>query len=223
MKDLPLNTLVLLQNAPTDGLILRYFVYVWAKNRDTGATEEIGFWTGKVPISAYVKKPQDGTSQKRDFVGAGQMLTIPSIPATLNTEVRKIRFKLSGITDEAKTLLRTYDARYAKIEIHRGYFDPATNRLADPAECIFTGYITAAPIKQPKAGGENYIDVECSSRSRILQRTPGLLFSLETLKKRSGDLFGQYLDVAGDWRIWWGQVVSVITFGKNKTKEHWLS
>lgn len=222
MKDVPLNTLALLENAPRDGVMLRYFVYVWATDRDDPEVKhELGVWNGKVPISAVVKKPQDGSSVTRDFVGAGQLLTIPSISATLQTEVRKIRFKLHGITDEAAAIFRQYDSRYARIEIYRGYFDPDTNRLVDPAEPIFLGYITAAPIKQPKTGGESYIDVECSSRSRILQRTSGLLFSLETLKLRAGDLFGQYLDVAGDWRIWWGQVVSIITF-KGKTKEHWL-
>jgi hypothetical protein len=221
MKDVPLNTLVALENAPVTGLVVRYFVYAWPKNRDTGATEEVGFWTGDVPITAAVAKPQDGTSQNRVYTGAGQLLAIPTMPATLATEVRKIRLRISGLSPEAANLFRAYNPRYRPIEIHRGFFDPSTGQLVDPAVCCFQGYITSAPIRTGKAGAETYVDVECSSRSRILTRTTGLLFSLETLKLRLGDLFGTYLDVAGAWRIWWGQEETHVDQDHDK-REHFL-
>jgi hypothetical protein len=222
MKDVPLNTQVALQNAPSTGLVIRDFVYAWPKNRDTGELEEVGFSTCKVPLNVSVMNPKTGGTSNRDYTGAGQLLTVPPIPAALATEVRKVRLRLSSLSPEAANLFRAYNARYAKIEIHRGHFDPSTGQLVDPATCRFQGYITDAPIKVPKSGGDAYIDVECSSRSRILERTTGMLFSLETLKKRLSDLFGKYLDVAEAWRIWWGQTETVIKNDDGKPHERFI-
>lgn len=222
MKDVPLNTQLMLEEATENGLMIRDFVYAWPKNRSTGDVETIGMWTGEVPATVSVTNPKDGSSENRDYTGAGQFLTIPTIPATLNTEVRKIRFRLSSLSAEAANLFRAYNARYAPIEIHRGHFDPSTGRLVDPAWCRFRGFITAAPIKTAKPGGETYVDVECSSQSRILTRVSGKLFSLETLKERMDDLFGTYLDVVPAWRIWWGQEETVISHLKDKPRERWL-
>jgi hypothetical protein len=98
----------------------------------------------------------------------------------------------------------------APIQIHRGLFDPETRQLVDPALCRFDGFINNAPIRTPKSGSEGSVDAECVSYARMLTRVSGELFSDEVLKKRSGDRFGQYLDVSGDWRIWWGQEEKVI-------------
>jgi hypothetical protein len=117
----------------------------------------------------------------------------------------------------------------APIEIHRGIFDVATNQIVDPAICRFQGYINSAPITVPKSGNskdgsssEGGIDLECVSRSRILTKTSGQLFSDETLKKRSGDRFGRYLDMAGQWRVWWGQETKEIGGEKKPIKERFL-
>ena len=39
------------------------------------------------------------------------------------------------------------------------------------------------------------------------------------VKRRAGDLFGKYLDVAGAWRVWWGQEETIVGSGKNKPRE----
>lgn len=228
MKDVPLNTLVALENAPLNGLMVRYFVYVWARNRDTNAVEEVGFSTCEVPLRITVTNPKNGNSVERDYVGAGEFLTIPRITATLSTEVRKIKLQLSSLSPAAINVFRAYKARNAPIEIHRGHYDPSTGRLVDPAICRFRGYILGAPIKVPKVGfdgkvsGEAVIEVECASEARILTRKSAQRFSLETIKRRMGDMFGKYLDVAPAWRIWWGQEETVINHLKNKLRERWF-
>jgi hypothetical protein len=220
-KDLGVNTIIALQTARTKGLVVRDFVSIWGKNRSTGVLELLPLWNGEIPITAPVINPKSGATENRDFQAAGSLLAIPSIPAGLQTEVRTIRIKLSNISTPVINAIRTYDAKMAPIQIHRGYFDPDTRRLVDPATCRFAGYINLAPLKTPRAGGQGSVEVECVSNARYLTRVSGFLLSMETLKLRSGDLFGKYLDVAAAWRIWWGQEEK--TLGEHvKAKETWL-
>jgi hypothetical protein len=221
-KSLPLNTITALGLGRTKGLVIRDFVTIRAKDRTTGDIEELCLWNGFVPITAPVTKPSDGSSDSRVFQAAGTLLSVQSIPAGMQTEVRTIRVRLSKLSPVALNIIRTYDAKMAPIEIHRGLFDTESHQLVDPALCRFDGYINNAPIKTPKAGSEGYIEVECVSRSRILTRTSGMLFSMETLKRRSSDLFGKYLDVSGAWRIWWGQEEKELGTKKNRPKERFM-
>jgi len=226
MKDLGSNTYLALQAAPRNGLVVRDLVWIKAKNRDTGAQEQIGLWADKVPLKVPVIDPETGLStgtgpDGRVYQPLGQ-LSVPSIPAGMALEVRTIRIKISRLSDAVINAIRLYDARMAVIEIHRGVFDAGTGEIVDPALCRFSGYVNAAPIDIPKKGSEGGIELECVSRSRILTRTSGLLFSMETLKKRLGDLFGSYLDVAGAWRIWWGQDEKAINDDKTRPREHFF-
>jgi len=223
MKDLGSNTFQALQAAPRNGLVVRDLVWIKARNRDTGLQEEIGLWAGKVPLAVPVIDPETGASTGNDRVyqPLGQ-LSVPSIPAGMALEVRTIRIKISRLSDAVINAIRLYDARMAVIEIHRGVFDVDTGQIVDPALCRFSGYVNAAPIDIPKKGSDGGIELECVSRSRILTRTSGLLFSMETLKKRMSDLFGSYLDVAGAWRIWWGQDEKAINDDKTRPREHFF-
>jgi hypothetical protein len=220
-KTIGVNTSVALQNARKTGLVVRDFVTIRPKDRSTGAQTELCLWNGHVPITAIVIDPKDGTSDSRVFNAAGSLLDIPPIPAGLMTEVRTVRIRLSKLTAEVLNIMRTYDAKMAPVEIHRGLFDPDTRRLVDPAICRFVGFINNAPIRTPKAGSEGFVEAECVSQSRILTKTSGLLFSMEALKKRSGDLFGKYLDVAGAWRVWWGQEEKPLSDKKDRPKQRY--
>lgn len=220
-KDLGINTSVALQNARITGLVIRDFVSVYGKDRSTGAHSWLCLWSGEVPVDADIIDPHDGSTISRTFQH-GALVSLPSIPAGLETEVRTIRVRLSKLSPAALNIIRTYDAKMAPIQIHRGVFDLESHRLVDPALCRFDGYINNAPIKTPKVGGDGYIEAECVSRSRILTKTSGKLFSDEVLQERSGDRFGQYLDTAADWRIWWGQEESIIAPKKDKPKERFF-
>lgn len=223
MKDVGTNTLTAFQNARQDGLVVRDLVWIKAKNRSTEEIEEIGLWAGKVPLAVPVIDPETGasTGSARTYQPLGQ-LVVPSIPAGMALEVRTIRIKISRLAPAVLDAIRLYDARMAVIEIHRGIFDVDTGQIVDPAMCRFAGYINSAPINIPKKGSDGGIELECVSRSRILTRTSGLLFSMETLKKRAGDLFGTYLDVAGAWRIWWGQDEKAINDDHTRPREHFF-
>jgi len=211
VKVLATNTTAALQNAPTLGLVVRDFVTIWPKTRDTGDVDQFGLWTDIAPLTVNVIKPSDGSTVARDFVGAGSLLDIQSIPSTMALEVRTIRVKLSKLSPSILEVFRTYDARLAPIQIHRGIFDPSTRQLVDPATCRFDGFVNNAPIRTPKTGSSGDVTVECTSFSRILTRTSGQKFSDAMISQRSGDGFGKYTDVAGNFRIWWGQDQTVIS------------
>lgn len=215
-----LNTQAALADAPRRGLVVRDFVWIKAKDRDTGDPETIAFWNGLVPVTANVTDPSDGGTLSRDFIAGGALMKVPSIPAGTNLEVRTIRLEFSRLNEGVLNAVRLYDPKMARIQIHRGFFDPTTRALVDPAYCRFDGYINRAPIKIPAAGGEGSVQLECVSQARTLTRTSGKRLSHEMMKERSpGDLFAKYMDVAGDWRIFWGEEeTSARKWGDRKEK-----
>jgi len=210
------NTLNALQNARMAGLVVRDFVYIRARRRDNpNETEALGLWNGKNPVSVEVRNPQTGSIETRNYTGL-EVLSVPPIPATKQLEVRTIRLRFSNLSEEMLNAIRLYDPRMAEIEIHRGIMDPNTYQMLDPAYCRFFGFINRSPITTGKADGEGSILLECVSNARMLTKTSGRKFSHQELKKRSNDQFGKYLDVAGAWRIWWGQPEKI---GEKKESE----
>lgn len=213
VKIIPLNTQVVFQNALNEGMGMRDFVNLKVKVRGSDPVEyvNIGMWNGRVPITTFVINPHTGASIERDYTGVGSLLNVPPIPSKLDLEVRTIRMTFSGLTPEMLAAIRQYDAKFGEIEIHRGIFDPDTNRLVDPAMVRFFGMIDKAPIKISASGGVGTIDMECVSSSNILIRTSGKRFSDDTIKDdRSGDRICRFIDTQGDTRIWWGMEESII-------------
>ncbi len=219
MKNADVATTAALTNAAQNGIAPRNFVYIKAKNRTTGAIEEVGFWNGLETVDVPVIRPSDGAWINRTYHGGGSLLHIPSIPAGMALEVRTLRLTFSRLAEAVINAVRGYDTKLAPIEIHRGFLDPNTMRLVAPAICRFDGFVNHAPIKVPEAGGEGSIEIECVPYSRMLTRTNGAKFSDEMLKKRSGDRFGRYLDVAGRWRASWGEKEKTIGDRKHPPKE----
>lgn len=209
MKTIGVNTGVLLANAPTNGLKKRDFIFFTAKNRNTGDPETMGIWNGMVPINASVIRPRDGATVSREYQPIPDFMP-PPIPASSELQVRTIRLKFSNLSQELIQAIRLYELQMAPVEIHRGVFDPATNRLADPAEVMFNGFVNKAPIRKGKQNSPGSIELELVSRARLLTITSGQKFSDEYMKTRGNDRFAQYTDVVGDIRIWWGQEVSHI-------------
>lgn len=226
-KQLQTNTYTALQNVASDGLIKRDFVWVVAKNRSTGASESVGLWNGMDAKEVSVVNPVNGETVTREYQASGSLLSIPTIPCSLDDEVRTVKVKISHLTAPVLNAIRLYDAQMATIQIHRGIIDKASGNLVDPAMCRFSGFINEAPIDIPAAGQEGSIELSCVSSARFMTNSSWSLFSVEYLKNRyhaSGvtDLFGKFLDVAGAWRIWWGGEIKTIGSTDKKSKEKYL-
>ena len=72
--------------------------WVSARNRDTGVSETIGFWTGDDHQQISVG------GEQRTYFGAGNFLDVPSIRAGTGLRVRQHRLALAPFTDEARAL-----------------------------------------------------------------------------------------------------------------------
>lgn len=183
------------------------FVWIIAKNRDTGAPEAIGFWNGLDAVTESVINPDTGLSVSRTYYAAGALLDIPSIPLTSDITVRQIRLKLSQINEAVQLAVRGYDIRHARVQIHRGFLSPDTMQPVAAARVLFDGWVNGAPITTPAVNGDGSIELICVSHSRLLTKTNPLRRSDEQQQRRSGDRFRRHTDVAGNWLqdIHWGE------------------
>lgn len=198
---LPVNTYNALANAHINGIVPRDFVWIRARNRQTGAFENIGVWSGKVPVSVQVIRPSDGATVTRTYQGVGSLMQVPPIPMGIKLEVRSVRVSFSNLSQELINAVLAYNAKDQPIQIHRGLLDPATMNLVDPAICRLDGFINKAPYKRAKSGDDGKIILECQSHARTLDRGNPAKLSDEFYKRRGGRL--PYLDVVP--KITWGQ------------------
>ena len=79
-------------------LAARTFVYVVAKDFDTGSDQAVGFWDDFGNVIATVIDGITGNDAERTFYGSGSIISIGNIPATADISVRSVkeRLKLSS-------------------------------------------------------------------------------------------------------------------------------
>lgn len=202
MRTIDTPTLTALQSG---SLVLRDFVWIVGKNRSTGVDESIGISNDSHDMSVQVIDGISGSVVTRTYIGGGALpLSISPIPLVSDLTIRSVRITLSQISSAIDTAIRQYDPRFAHVEIHRGLFDPATRALIAPPYPHFVGQMNGAPITTPAVGGEGSVEVTVVSHSRELTRTNAAKKSDETQRRRGGDRFRRYSDVAKEWNIPWG-------------------
>lgn len=175
-------------------------IWIEARNRGTGETETIGFWTGDDHAGFVIG------GQARTYYGAGSTLGLDPIRRGTGLQVRTQRANLSGITPETQLALRGYDARHARVEIHRAIFDPDTLLLADDPHQLFRGYIDRLKIHTPAKGEAGKVEVELASAARALTTPLSRKRSDASLRGRAPtDAFRQYASVADAVETSWGR------------------
>jgi hypothetical protein len=215
----PANTYAALQNARTNGIVPRDFVWIEALNTATDEIEHIGLWNGDVPVTVPVIKPSDGTTVNRVYQGIGARLQVPSIPSSMKLEVRTIRIVVSGLSPEIINAVLVYQPKQRPIEVHRGLFDPATMNIVDPAWCRFDALINRCPVTRPKAGNDGRVQIEAQSHARNLTMGNPAKLSDEFFQRRGGDGSGRYLDVVP--KVVWGQEI-VVHESHKKPRQHFF-
>jgi len=189
----------LAQHAQRAGTVAHWLVWVSARNRDTGAIEATGFWTGGDDLAFTI----GGVS--RPYIGAGSLLDVPPIPEETGLNVRMLTVGLT-VDEATKNLVRGYDPGLQPVEIHRAVFNPETMALVAEPEFVFAGTVDETPIETGPIGGSSKISLVIASLTRGLTRTVPLMKSDAALKERaSGDLFRQYTAVTSKWQVPWGQ------------------
>lgn len=197
MRSYDTATLAALQNR--SAIVARILIWAEARNRTTGDPEALGLWTGADDRSFTV----DGAA--RTYFGAGAVLGLPTMSAQSGVAVRMSRLTLSPINAAVETLIRTYDARFAPVEIHRALFDPVTTLLIAPPHRVFKGFIDEVELPIDPESGETRCDVTIASSARLLTRTLPLKRSDETQRRRMDDRFMRYADVSGEVDVYWGE------------------
>ncbi|WP_309086381.1 hypothetical protein [Chelativorans sp.] len=192
------------------GIIPVNFIWIQAKNRQTGEIEAVGFWSGWDAVTAPVLNPDTMLPVVRPYQAGGSVIDVPAIPLESDLTIRTIRIRLSQINDAVENAIRGYDPRLAPVEIHRGFMDTNTHLLVAPALPRFIGWINGAPIRTPAVGGEGGIEIACVSHTRSLTKVNPMRRSDEQQRLRQDDRFRRYTGAAGAWlqNIHWGEAKS---------------
>ncbi len=197
MRSFDAPTLAALQNR-TD-VVARILIWVVARNRGTGAPEAMGLWTGSDDRSFTI------AGSPRTYVGAGGLMGVPPITSQTGITVRMQRLTLSPLNDTVADLIRTYDSRFAPIEIHRALFDPVTTLLIAEPHRLFKGIVDEIELPIDPADGKVSCEVTVASSARYLTRTLTLKRSDASQRRRSDDRFLRYADVSGEVDVYWGE------------------
>lgn len=201
MRSVPANTLAILQNAPEEGISVRDFVYIETVQGAIG----FGFYSDVEPsVTVPVIDGESGAVVNRQYYGAGALRGIGDIRLTVGLNVYNVTVELSNIHPEVVEMLRGYDIRNARIEIHRGIIDPATGQLADPPMLHFIGTVNTVPTTRGASKESGLIRVVATSITNELTRTNPSKFSDATISRRSGDRLLRYVDIMGDVPLRWG-------------------
>lgn len=184
--------------ASLSGIETRSLVWIAAKNRDTGATENAGFWNGLDEITFTIG------GLARTYTGAGALLSVSPIVGETGLRVRMHQLGLSGIPPEVTQLIHAYDARLAPIEVHQVHFDPVRGApIGDPVR-ILKGWVDEMPVPTPEVGGTEAVTLSIASASRALTRTLTSKKSDEMQRRIDpNDRGREYSAVSGAVGVFW--------------------
>ncbi len=175
-------------------------LWITAKNRTTGADESLGFWTGDDHQEFIIN------GETRLYYGAGEVIEVPPIKTGVGLAVRQHRITLAALTDEARQLLRGYEPRQARVELHSAPLNVDTGAPLGPPIRMIKGTLNKAPETIGPKGGESGLVLTIVTTARRLTFGVPLLRSDKELRRRNpNDRAREYADVAGDWVIPWGE------------------
>lgn len=206
MRDIDSATMDALENATINGFAPRLLVWFTAKDRTTGNAVERGLWSGDEDLNLTVYRGTDGLVVARPYVAAGNLLKVSDIPQTSDFTVQTITIDISQIADASRQLLRQYDLRLGKVEIHELLINPKTGEQIAPGMITFMGEIDGAPVKTPRIGGTGSTSIKAvSDVMSMLTRSNPIKSSYEGQKSRSDDQWGKSSAVIATWKVAWGQ------------------
>ncbi|MCK3776475.1 hypothetical protein MZK49_07000 [Ensifer sesbaniae] len=204
MLNAPAAVAVALEAAPQKGLSERRLVYVTVTDRATGDPVPIGAWTGDEDLTMQIISATTGLEETRTYY-AMPALKVGEITCTTDMTVQSASIEMPQIADVVQALIRTHDARLARVEVHTLYLDVDTGQqlgtLVD-----WVGEVDKAPIRTPPVGEEGAATFRTvSDLMSMLTRINPRKSSYEGQKLRQGDEWGKYASTAGNWKLPWGQ------------------
>lgn len=194
-----------LNAARETGIRPRQFAYFTVKERETGSPVNVGLWNGDEDINITVINPFSGLSEARTYYGA-QNLTISPIVRVTDATTQTVTVSASQISPITQQILRGYDMRLGKVEIHEMLMGPSSDQPVSPPEVVFIGEINKSPLTTPSIGEDGSIAVEIVSDAiSMLSKTNPAKSSDSFIKRRNpGDNFSKYASTVSTWNIPWG-------------------
>ncbi|MDK3072774.1 hypothetical protein QO034_06600 [Sedimentitalea sp. JM2-8] len=175
-------------------------IWITAKDRTTGLPETIGFWTGDDHQEFVIG------GETRLYFGAGEVIDVPPVKAGTGLAVLQHRITLGALTDEARQLIRGYDARQAGVEVHCQPMDIDTGQPLGAPIRMIKGTLNKAPETiGPKGGTSNLVLTVVTTARKLTFGLPLLRSDAELRRRNPNDRGREYADVAGDWVVPWGE------------------
>lgn len=191
MQTLDPNFLLSLQASRDAGIAPVSFFWVRARNRDTGAEQTMGLWSGDDDITVNVETPSGGLSS-RTYLG-GCNLSIPEgIPLVANLTDDHITVAVSQIADATQQLVRGYDVRLAYCEIHQTSY--VGGAFASVPQLQWVGVVDDGPIDTPPVNGEGRIAMTVRSElmAQLTAINPAKSSDSHQKRRQAGDRFSEY-------------------------------
>ena len=188
-------------------VVLRDFLVVAGKTLG-GSAKVFGYWTGEDSVTVNVLPLGASSTVSRDFIGGGTLLNVPPVVDAIGLEARSIGLGFDHTSVAAESpmdMVYGHNVRVARVELHRGVFDPATWLLVSTPHLVFAGRVDGAAVDDAAAGGEGGLTLDVIPSAIDLTRVNPAMESDEQQRLRSADRFRRYGDTAGQVETWWGQ------------------
>lgn len=188
-------------------LVARDFLWIVARDRITGDPVPVGFWSDVENVSSVpVINPDTLTTVSRSYYGAGGLISIDDIPAVSSIQVQDVHIRMSQLDEQVANAVRGYDTKQARVEVHRGLFDPVSRQLVAPAFIRFVGFVNLVEIHTGSENQDGYVDITCVSHTQELTRAnPSTRSHADQQVRAPGDAFLKDAAVVGDWEFQWGE------------------
>lgn len=188
------------------GLIIYDMVWIDARNRQTGAIEGVGFWTGGPSTHIAVTDMWTQQPAARLFLGFGGLMSVSGIRHKAGTTIRPARIALSAINEDVLSAIMAYQLRGAQVQVWLSYHDPETGLRVGSPEPQFKGYVNEAPVRRPASGDQALVDMTIVSTARNLTITSRAKKSQAALEERNpGDKFRIYKAHQRTVEVPWGE------------------
>ena len=196
-----------LQDALEAGtLVPRDFLWLTVRDRATSLPFEYGVWSDLGSVTAPVLHPVTGQQVNRLYRGVGALIEVCPVALVSGLTVQTFTITINHLEPDVLLLMQNYDLRRAPVELHRGFLDPVSMRLAAPAVPRVSGFVDEGPISTPAEGAAGSIELVCASHTQDLTRSSSAKRSDADQRRRSAsDGFLRHAATVGQWTITWGQ------------------
>lgn len=200
-------------------LVARDFLWLVARDRQTGSPVTEGLWSDVGNILAEVINPDTGMAEARDWYGTASLVSIDDIPLVANLSVQNVTIRMAQVHEEVERIVRDYDCRQARVEVYRGLFNPEARLMVAPAECRFVGFVDKIEIKTPSENEDGAVTMTCASHTQEFTRSnPETRSHASQMLRDPNDTFYKDAATVEEWEVFWGSEKGKVPTQKKRKK-----